>query len=91
MNITAPPWMIIDAVRYCLGRKTTQVATTTDWLIKNWDNLDKMTQDIIKRDIETQFKSDDMIRKIKTTNLPLGQDCDRERWENVRCIWDTIC
>ena len=56
MTITRTPnWMIIDAVRYAIGRATYQVLITTEWLIKHWDDIPMNTQIIVRRDIEDAF------------------------------------
>jgi hypothetical protein len=34
-----PSWLVIDATRYAIGRKTYQVGVTCDWLIENWQKL----------------------------------------------------
>lgn len=73
-----PPWMVIDAVRYCLGQRTYQVSLTTQWLMKNWDNLHPTTQSVIQHDIEMEFTRDPQA---------LGDEIDVERWNRVRELW----
>lgn len=73
-----PPWMVIDAVRYCLGQRTYQVSLTTQWLMKNWDNLHATTQSVIQHDIEMEFTRDPQA---------LGDEIDVERWNRVRELW----
>jgi hypothetical protein len=34
-----PDFLIIDAVRYCMGRQTYAVSEITDWLQENWTNI----------------------------------------------------
>ena len=51
-----PDWMIIDAVRYAIGRCTYQVSVTAEWIITHWAEIPCGTQEIIKRDIEEAFE-----------------------------------
>ena len=80
-QINIPNWMIIDSVRYAIGRATYQVAITTEWLIKNWDDLPLDTQDIIRHDVEDGF------RRYNSNPRALGHQCDKESWESVRKLW----
>ena len=73
-----PPWMVIDAVRYCLGVRTYQVSLTTQWLINNWEKLHPTTQSVIQHDIEMEFTRDPQA---------LGDSTDIERWNKVRELW----
>jgi hypothetical protein len=84
-KLNIPDWMIIDAVRYCIGRMTMQVCTTTEWLIDNWEKIPRKAQEIIKRDLEREFECDaqDPENRWRT----LGMNCDRELWGNVRKLW----
>lgn len=81
MRGTIPDWMIIDACRYCYGRKTLQVSTTVKWLLDNWPKLTEYTKGIIKMDLEREFEYE-----AKTPGW-LGHDCDRQQWERVRSLW----
>ena len=89
--IEAPDWMIIDSIRYCIGRMSYQVGVTCDWLIQNWDIIPKYTQNVIAKDIEKEIEYDNKCReapKDKYTHYPLGHDCDRAKWEEVRKLWN---
>lgn len=85
-----PDWMIINAVRYATGRMTYAVLETCDWLVANWSNLPERVRQIIRQDLECEFRRDDMARadpyRAKMI-LPLGHDCDRAQWERVRRLW----
>jgi hypothetical protein len=76
MKTEIPDWMIIDAVRYCIGRQSYQVAETAGWLVDNWDGLWLSVKNTIMRDLERAFDSGN-----------LGQTCDRREWERVRALW----
>ncbi len=73
----APDWMIIDATRYALGRRTYQVSVTCEWLLANWTEVPEDAREIIQRDIEEAFR-----RRGGT-----GDPYDRAEWDKVRALW----
>ena len=79
--------MVIAAVRYCIGRMTYIVGDCADWIIANWNEWPKNTQEIIKRDLEEAFELDDRARSEGRDYKKLGWDCDRNEWERVRSLW----
>lgn len=93
MTAEIPDWMIIDAVRYAVGRTSYQTGVTSDWLVAHWQDIPDHVRAIIRRDLENEFRMDDDCRKRIETGerqpggLPLGWDCDREVWERVRKLW----
>lgn len=81
--------LIIAAFRYYLGRMTISTVFFARALAKSWLELEKGIQSIIARELEMAFQEDDEARVKKaagekTYSLPLGWDCDREAWEEVR-------
>ena len=80
-----PDWMIIDAVRYAIGRMSYQVGETTDWLVENWNELPERVRAVIQQDLEEVFAKDDKERK--DNRGPLGMDQDRRAWERGRGLW----
>ena len=81
-------FVVIAAFRYCLGRQTYIVGECTDWLVQIWPHLIESAREIIRRDVEEAFERDDLQRADGLTYKALGDDCDRERWERVRRLWD---
>jgi hypothetical protein len=86
------PWgfndlMVIAAFRYCLGRSTYIVGTCVDWLTEHWPNFSVDTQQLIKKELEEAFKSDNEDREKARNLKTLGWDCDRNDWERVRQMW----
>lgn len=76
------------AVRYYLGRMSAGVGVFCEMLAAIWPILPEDTRAIIERDIEEEFRMDDLKRaRGETKFLPLGMDCDRESWERVRRLW----
>ena len=72
-----PDWMIVDAVRYAIGRRSYQVGVTADWLCLHWVDLPGNVRAQIIRDIEAEFDRADMM-----------DDIDRQQWERVHALWD---
>jgi len=83
MNL--PSWLFIDAVRYAMGRRSTQVSTTCRWLIDNWHLLPEDARDIIKRDLGEALDRDNASRAAGREHL--GHDCDRLEWAEVWNHW----
>ena len=55
---------------------------------KEWPSLPKQTQELIKRDLEEEFKLDDIQREEGGRDwYALGANCDRREWEKVRALW----
>jgi hypothetical protein len=86
-----PNWMIINAVRYALDRKTPQVSITCDWLILNWNWIGEDTRAQIKRDINDKFSDYSRLKhlpNLKYCSSLSSQDI-LENWEKVRKLWKT--
>ena len=77
LTVLAPDWMIVDAVRYAIGRRTYQVSVTCEWLRENWKHLDGDVQGCISRDVDEAF----------LYAHRLGDPCDRDEWVRVRALW----
>jgi hypothetical protein len=75
--------------RYYLGRQTIATCCFARDLAKAWDDLEENTRKVIQRELTEAFERDDEYRH-QTKNddvmcyLPLGNDCDRAAWEEVR-------
>ena len=78
--------LLIAAFRYYLGRMTISTCFFARGLARAWNELEEGTRGIIERELEETFKEDDKIRaSLKpATWRPLGHDCDRAAWEEVR-------
>lgn len=87
--MVAPDWMVINAVRYAVGRMTYVVGETADWLVNNWGGLPPSVRTQIRRDLEKEFERDDFARAAGKADcgLPLGMSVDRQEWERVRRAW----
>ncbi len=55
-------------------------------LAQAWPGIPERTRQIIRRDLEWEFQRDDDARK-RGDAYPLGTNCDREAWEQVRIAW----
>ena len=79
----ATDWMVIDAIRYAMGRRSYQVGVTCSWVRSHWHLLSRQIQEIIRQDVESEF-----LVAERTGNFShLGADCDRREWEDVRALW----
>lgn len=78
-----PDWMIIDAVRYAIGRMSYQVGVTCEWLIENWDNIPQGAKTIIMQDLDEEFDKLDRDPKCQC----LGMSCDVNWWRKVKNLW----
>lgn len=76
-----PDWVVINAIRYALGRMTYCVAEACDWAIANWSKLTPYAHHVIRSDVEAQFD--------RETRIPgsLRLQEDREDWQRVRRLW----
>lgn len=79
--------MAMAAFRYCCGRMTYVVSECADWLCAVWPLLPENTRAIIQRDLENEFVKDDEARATSADYKPLGHNCDRQSWEQVRRLW----
>lgn len=79
--------MLIFATRYCTGRKTIAAASFAQQLAEAWPTIPAHTRRVIQRDLEREFERDDAARAQGETYRPLGMDCDRAAWEEVRQAW----
>jgi hypothetical protein len=88
---TLPPFLVIFAFRYALGRMSTAPSDVCDYLRANWASLDEPTRKLIQRELEAAFTEDDRHRadypEECQSGRPLGWDCDRYTWELVRQLW----
>jgi hypothetical protein len=75
--------MIIAAVRYCIGRRTYIVSDCAAWILANWSDWPENVKTIIQRDLEWEFERAAQNPDWK----PLGDSCDKQKWEKVRELW----
>ena len=78
----------LGSCRYYLGRTSIAVADYCECLCAAWPTLAQGTRDLIRRDVEEAFAADDRARAVGAGYWPLGHDCDRKVWENVRRLWE---
>lgn len=85
-----PDRFIHQATRYVMGRKTGAVHFHCRWLLANWGRIPEAERNIIRRDLEEAFGRDDRARQMGTSDwFWLGDDCDRQDWEQVRALYST--
>lgn len=94
-QIPLPTHFIHQATRYALGRMSYAVAEHCQWLIDNWDRIPGQEKAIIQKDVEEAIARDDRHREMCADGIttsspapfPLGMDCDRVKWDEVRALW----
>lgn len=79
--------LLIGATRYYTGRCTIGASEHARRLADAWPDIPDHTQRIIRRDLEDVFEQDDAARANGSDYKPLGMDCDRAAWEEVRQAW----
>lgn len=79
--------MVIAATRYFIGRRTISTTVWAQELCAAWEQIPESARNIIRRDLEEAFRRDDAARARGEQHKPLGMDCDREAWEEVRAKW----
>lgn len=78
------PSLIHSSFRYYLGRMSIGNVMFARELAEAWHLLPSGIASLIKRELEEAFQADDSARERKSEFHPLGHNCDREAWENVR-------
>ena len=68
--------MIFYAFRYCLGRHTGAVNTCVDYLIRNWEYLNKKDRQLIVKEIRQEIQSQNQLNRHIT-------DVDRKEWQKI--------
>lgn len=86
----------LGSFRYYCGRMSYAVGDFTELLIREWPKLPIRVKHLIERDLEEEFLRDDASREMQLMQNtdrqwfhPLGQYCDRQRWDQVRRLWRT--
>lgn len=79
LNLQELDTLALCAFRYALGRATYIVSEVCD-LLESLP-LSPRTVSLVVRDVEEAKRRDDFARELgRVTLLPLGMDCDRDRW-----------
>lgn len=73
--VTVPSWVVLNAVRYAIGRATYVVGQTCEMVRAVWKDLDEHTRPIILRDLQESADRDSRVGWDV-----LGMDCDRREW-----------
>lgn len=77
--------LLIESVRYCLGRMTYAVSECSEIVRIHWKDIGNGAKTVIKRDIERQIQHHNDYIKQKDNLLaegysPLGHECDAFTW-----------
>jgi hypothetical protein len=80
----SPSDLVFWSFRYFLGRTSIHTVCFARDLAKAWLHLDPRVQELIKRELDDEFKIDDEFRHEDHEFNPLGRDCDRAAWQLVK-------
>lgn len=81
-------YMIMSTVDRSLGSRTIAAMKFVQDLDRHWGELPVRVRDYIQRVVEERFVIDDEERSLGIKHdLPLGMDCDRAEWEELRERW----
>ena len=72
--------LIHCSFRYFLGRRTISAGAFAQDLAKAWDHLKPVTRKMIGRELLKAYEE----AEINPDWKPLGDDCDREKWDWVK-------
>lgn len=72
IKIHASGSITLFALRYCFGRMSVSVSEYVDWLLCEWDKIDRNHQDLICREIRGAIASGIAVEK-----------CDVEEWQKI--------
>lgn len=86
-RITVPEWVLINAMRYAMGRMTYVTSDTADLVLALWPTLSDDARNILRQDMETEFARADRLSAQPGLGHPLGMACDIRSWERVRALW----
>jgi len=87
-----PDDLVFWSFRYFLGRTSIQTHCFTRDLAKAYPYLNERIASLIRKELEEAFCEDDEMRAEKPPSpryFPLGGDCDRASWEQVRQAYAT--
>jgi len=82
-EIIATDWMIIDAIRYAMGRRSYQVAVTTEWVHLYFELLPKEVQKVIWDDLKSEIEMSIRMQKIGPDHDCLGDKHNKILWLNL--------
>ena len=79
--------LVMSTTAYYLGRRTINVDSFCDRLVKAWPDLSPNVRDYIQRIVEAEFSREAILKSLDNQFNPFGDDCDRESWCKVRACW----
>lgn len=78
VDITVPDWMVVNAFRYALGRRSYAVGETADEIRRLWPRLSDDTRRVILRDLDKHIE----LHRSGAAN-PF-RDMDLDIWVNLQ-------
>jgi hypothetical protein len=69
-------FMVLVAIRYCIGRRSYAPSLATEWVKRYWNLIPLTTQAMLLRDVSEE------VQRGETNTTWLGDDCDKATWIN---------
>ena len=79
--------LVMSTTAYYLGRRTINVDSFCNRLVKAWLDLSPNVRDYIQRIVKAEFSRELILKSLDNQFNPFGDDCDRESWCKVRACW----
>ncbi|CAM2868792.1 preprotein translocase subunit SecG [Glaesserella parasuis] len=76
--------LAIQSLRYCMGRRTFAVKDCVELIRGHWQDLTKHAKDIIIRDLDEALQSHEDDLRDNRGYCYLGDQCDYQKWKNLR-------
>lgn len=78
-----PNFMILESLRYCIGRETYVVKEWVDWAIENWKCIPEYIRVLIKQELTHRFYLDNLALENGGVTDYLGSAIDKEQWQRL--------
>jgi hypothetical protein len=75
-------FMLLCAMRYCMGRRSYAVRSCCDYLRAHWREIDPRTRATMRRDL------DDELRRYRELGATMGDDFDERAWASLLAFMD---
>lgn len=77
-------FLVLVAMRYCIGRRSYAPALCADWIKRHWRDIPEATKVLLRRDL-----SEEIERAERLGLSSLGDKCDQETWLEL-AVWMTL-
>lgn len=85
MSIATDDWtgfMLLCALRYCMGRQSYAVSVCCDFLRNHWQEIDAKTRATMRRGVAEE------LARYERMGATMGADFDDRDWRNLLAFMD---